>query len=138
MARPAGDSTFQASTSIFATTRSTPGTASRIAVASRLDSPADFLRISVSSFSRSKRLSFTTTFRRPIASMISSAWRSAPAPIESIAITAPTPKMIPSIARSERSAWWRRLSMPELSDSRRSITSPAPTARQPPRTPAVA
>ena len=80
----------------------------------------------MSSFSRSKRLSFTTTFRRPIASMISSAWRSAPAPIESIAITAPTPKMIPSIARNERSAWWRRLSMPELSDFAQVDHEPGP------------
>ena len=82
-----------------------------------------------SSFSRSKRLSFTTTLRRPIASMISRAWRSAPAPIESIAITAPTPKMMPSMARNERSAWWRRLSRPEPSASRESITGPASPAR---------
>ena len=45
-ARPAGESTFQGSTSIFATTRSTPGTASRIASASRAESPARLRRIS--------------------------------------------------------------------------------------------
>ena len=83
-----------------------------------------------SSFSRSKCLSFTTTFRSPMASMISRAWRSAPAPIDSIAITAPTPKMIPSMARNERSAWWRRLSRPDESASPGSITFPP---RLPPR-----
>ena len=84
----------------------------------------------MSSFSRSKRLSFTTTLRRPIASMISRAWRSAPAPIESMAMTAPTPKMIPSMARKERSAWWRRLERPEASASRGSITGPPPPAAE--------
>ena len=104
------DRTFQGSTSILATTRSTPGTASRMASASRKARPALFRRTSCLSLSRSNTLSFTSTLRRPMASMISRASRSAPAPMESMAMTAPTPKMIPSMESTERSAWLRRLS----------------------------
>ena len=54
----------------------------------------------------------TITLRTPSCSMnaITCCW--APAPIDSIATTAATPKIMPSIVSSERSLWMRRLSRP--------------------------
>jgi len=49
------------------------------------------------------------TLRTPRRSIISSACFSAPAPIDSIAITAPTPKIMPSIVSADRSLWTERL-----------------------------
>ncbi len=54
----------------------------------------------------------TMTFRTPSCSMKAITCCCAPAPIDSIATTAATPKIIPSIVRSERSLWTRRLSRP--------------------------
>src|SRR5437867_1351364 len=48
-------------------------------------------------------------FRRPIESMTFIDSASAPAPIDSIEMTAPTPKMIPSIVKSVRSLWRTRM-----------------------------
>src|SRR5881628_1170417 len=48
-------------------------------------------------------------FLRPIESMTLIDSASAPAPIDSIEMTAPTPKMIPSIVRSVRSLWRKRM-----------------------------
>jgi hypothetical protein len=42
-------------------------------------------------------------FLRPIVSMSCKLSRSAPAPIESMAMTAPTPKIMPSMVRNVRS-----------------------------------
>src|SRR6266487_6059573 len=83
-------------------------TASR-ASTSRRDNPSDFSRI----FRRSSgSYSFPSTMmlRRPICLINCRAWSSAPAPMESIEITAPTPKMIPSMVSSERNLRFVRLS----------------------------
>ncbi len=50
--------------------------------------------------------------------MLSSACRSAPAPIDIMAITAPTPKIMPSMVRAERSLCAARLSSAERKASR--------------------
>ena len=50
--------------------------------------------------------------------MMSSAWRSAPAPIDSMAITAPTPKIMPSMVSAERSLCAARFSSALRSASR--------------------
>src|SRR3981081_2504537 len=48
-------------------------------------------------------------FESPIRWIICCAFFSAPAPIESIAMTAPTPKIIPSMVSADRSLWTARL-----------------------------
>src|SRR5688572_19916972 len=97
-------------TSMRGSTRSTFGTASTIASASRNETPSDFLRSSwrSSGFTCFAR---TITLRRPRRPMASSAFSSAPAPMESMAMTAPTPKIIPSIVSDVRSLWRLRLVM---------------------------
>src|ERR1700710_1628310 len=93
-------------------TRSTPGTASAMAAASRWETPSDFWRISFSSSSL-KFLARTSRLRSPSRSIEASAWRSAPAPIDIMAITAPTPKIMPSMVSAERSLCAARLSSAE-------------------------
>src|SRR3569623_1016574 len=80
--------TLYGSMSIFGAANDTPGTASWIASTSRCDRPIDFLRISSSS-SCLNCLPRTTTLRVPSRSISDSACFSAPAPLDSIAITAP-------------------------------------------------
>src|ERR1051325_5117951 len=95
-------------TSTRGSTRSMFGTASMIASPSRSETPSDFLRSSprssgFTSFAR------TITLRKPRRPIASSAFCSAPAPMESMAITAPTPKIIPSIVSVVRSLCVERL-----------------------------
>src|SRR5687768_15604177 len=96
------------------------GTASMIASPSRSDTPSDFLRISWRS-SGFTSLALTITLRRPRRPMASRAFCSAPAPIDSIAITAPTPKIMPSMVRPVRSLCVARLPNAEVKVSRFSI-----------------
>ena len=62
----------------------------------------------------------TIRLRTPIASITAITCCCAPAPIESIATTAATPKIMPSIVSSERSLWAKRLSTPIASVGSRS------------------
>ncbi len=94
------------------TTRSTPWIASAMAEASRCETPSDCWRISRSSSSL-KLLARTSTLRSPRRSIEARAWRSAPAPIDIMAITAPTPKIMPSMVSAERSLCAARLSSAE-------------------------
>src|SRR5687768_6919850 len=96
------------------------GTASMIASPSRSDTPSDFLRISWRS-SGFTSLALTITLRRPRRPMASSAFCSAPAPIDSMAITAPTPKIMPSMVSPVRSLCVARLPKAEVKVSRFSI-----------------
>ena len=98
-------------------TSSTPGTASAMAAASRCETPSDFWRISCASSSLSV-LARTRTLRSPSRSIEARAWRSAPAPIDIMAMTAPTPKIMPSMVRAERSLCAARLSSAEWMASR--------------------
>src|SRR4029079_10786260 len=123
-ARPARPSALYTSTTAFWATRVTPGTASAMARASRSPRPTEALRISMRSASRVGSRSCTITLRMPRASISSSACFSAPAPMESMAITAPTPNTMPSMVRKARRRWARRLSRPLANDSRRSISAP--------------
>src|SRR5262249_32218523 len=84
------------------------GVTAVIACTSRVERPIEFSRTFLRSSSLNSR-SLTMTLRRPIVSMIRRLSFSAPAPIESMAITAPTPKIIPSIVRNVRSLWVYRL-----------------------------
>src|SRR6185436_10989066 len=95
-------------TSTRGSTRSTFGTASTMASASRSETPSDFLRSSARS-SAFTSFARTITLRRPSRPMASSAFCSAPAPIDSIAMTAPTPKIMPSIVSAVRSLCVPRL-----------------------------
>src|SRR4051812_12521235 len=89
-------------TSMRGSTISTRGTASLIASPSRSETPSDFLRSSARS-SGFTVFARTMTLRRPRRPIASSAFFSPPALIESIAITALTPKIIPSIVSAVRS-----------------------------------
>src|SRR3954451_22377300 len=89
-------------TSTRGRTISTRGTASLIASPSRSETPSDFLRSSARS-SGFTVFARTMTLRNPRRPIASSAFFSPPAPIDSIAITAPTPKIIPSIVSAVRS-----------------------------------
>src|SRR5688572_27970572 len=70
----------------------------------------------------------TMTLRTPSCSMNAIACYSAPAPMESIATTAATPKIIPSIVSRARSLWERRLSRPSRSSSA-TLATPLPPPR---------
>src|SRR5262245_11279893 len=84
------------------------GVTAVIACTSRVERPIEFSRTFLRSSSLNSR-SLTMTLRKPIVSMIRRLSFSAPAPIESMAITAPTPNIIPSIVRKVRSLCVYRL-----------------------------
>ncbi len=98
-------------------TSSTPGMASAMAAASRCETPSEVWRISANSSSL-KVLARTRTLRNPSRSIVARAWRSAPAPMDIMAITAPTPKIMPSMVSAERSLCAARLSSAERKASR--------------------
>ena len=76
------------------------------------DRPVESFRTLSSAWLSGDSRASTMTFRTPSCSMkaMTSCW--APAPIDSMATTAPTPKIIPSIVSSERILRERRLSIP--------------------------
>ena len=82
--------------------------------------PAESLRIFCSVCLSGASRASTIRLRTPSCSMNAITSCCAPAPIDSIATTAATPKIMPSIVSSERSLWARRLSSPSRSSGRKS------------------
>ena len=116
---PVGERTFQGSIAILGRPASTPGTACGdglgVALGDAERAAADLAAALVVEV-----LARTRTLRRPSRSMSASASRSAPAPIDSMAITAPTPKIMPSMVSAERSLCAARLASAVARASRKS------------------
>ena len=89
----------------------TPGTISRMTSASRNERPGENLVRTSSSSAALMSFSRTMMLFTPRSWYLAMASRLAPSPMESMAITEATPKMIPSIVRNERNLWsvkpWR-------------------------------
>ena len=84
------------------------------------DRPADSLRTFCSVWSSGASRASMIRLRTPSCSMNDITSCCAPAPIDSMATTAATPKIIPSIVSSERSLWASRFSRPRRSSGRTS------------------
>ena len=85
------------------------------------DSPGDSFRTFCSDCSSAASRASTIRLRTPSCSMNAITSCCAPAPIDSIATTAATPKIIPSIVSSDRSLCARRFSRPSISSGRKSV-----------------
>ena len=100
--RPLAEITWKVLTILFAEINGLGRSTLSSPFKSRNASPSDSVRICFSS-SCLNSLAWMMMFRIPKFSITLRLSRSAPAPIDSIAITAPTPKIIPSMVRNDRS-----------------------------------
>src|SRR6266478_695304 len=76
--------------------------------------PGEFLRTFCNSCQLWDSLASTMRLRTPSCSMKAMTFCCAPAPIESIATTAATPKIMPSMVNKDRSLWLVRFSNPKI------------------------
>src|SRR2546421_297925 len=76
-------------------------------------SPGEFFLTFCSSCQLGDSLASTMRLRTPSCSMKAMTFCCAPAPMESMATTAATPKIMPSMVRRERSLWLARFSKPK-------------------------